>query len=258
MNREEFRAAVFARDGGRCVFCGAPAQDAHHLLERRLWSDGGYHPDNGIAVCAACHLDCERTLRSVEEGRAAAGIVTVLLPDHLERDATYDKWGNPILSDGRRSPGELFHDPSVQKELAEGGMLDRFTPYVKYPRTYHLPWSHTTGSPDRFLPDVRHFAGIEVVITEKMDGENTTIYRDHVHARAIDGGSHKSQVGCGNSRPRSATNFRRGFACAVRTSTPATRSATRICPATFSAFRSGNATAALPGTKPWNGSRCSG
>lgn len=199
MNRDEFREAVFARDGGRCVFCGAPAQDAHHLLERRLWPDGGYHPDNGIAVCAACHLDCERTLRSVEDGRAAAGIAAVLLPDHFERDATYDKWGNVILSDGRRSPGELFHDPSVQTALAAGGVLDRFTPYVKYPRTYHLPWSHPnhrnhpTGSSDRFLADVDHFAGDEVVITEKMDGENTTIYCDHVHARAIDGASHKSQ-----------------------------------------------------------------
>lgn len=33
--REAFRDAVFARDGGNCVICGHPAADAHHIIERR-------------------------------------------------------------------------------------------------------------------------------------------------------------------------------------------------------------------------------
>lgn len=193
MTRDEFREAVFARDRGLCVFCGALAQDVHHLLERRLWPDGGYHVDNGISVCGACHVLCEQTLLSVEEGRAAAGIVNIVVPEHMDRDVTYDKWGNVILSDGRRAPGELFYDESVQKVLAQGGVLDLFTPYVKYPRTYHLPWSNATGSSDRFLDSVEHFRGRQVVVTEKLDGENATIYTDYVHARSIDGNSHASQ-----------------------------------------------------------------
>lgn len=36
--------------------------------------------------------------------------------------------------------------------------------------------------------------GREVVITEKMDGENTTMYRDHIHARSIDSGYHPSRT----------------------------------------------------------------
>lgn len=37
------------------------------------------------------------------------------------------------------------------------------------------------------------FIGLPVVITEKMDGENTSLYRDRVHARSIDSGHHESR-----------------------------------------------------------------
>ena len=37
LTRDQFRNGVFARDGNRCVLCGNIAQDAHHILERRLW-----------------------------------------------------------------------------------------------------------------------------------------------------------------------------------------------------------------------------
>lgn len=62
MTREEFREAVFSRDKYRCVHCRAEAVDAHHLLERRLWPDGGYIPDNGVSLCGDCHLLAEQTL----------------------------------------------------------------------------------------------------------------------------------------------------------------------------------------------------
>jgi hypothetical protein len=35
--------------------------------------------------------------------------------------------------------------------------------------------------------------GKQVVVTEKMDGENTTLYRDGLHARSLDGRPHPSQ-----------------------------------------------------------------
>jgi hypothetical protein len=56
----------------------------------------------------------------------------------------------------------------------------------KYPRTPHLPWSEGASSDDKRLPDTSIFEGEFVVITEKMDGENTTMYRDSVHARSLD------------------------------------------------------------------------
>lgn len=67
------------------------------------------------------------------------------------------------------------------------------TNYVKYPRTPHLPWSPGATSDDKKLSGVDHFVGKRVVVTEKLDGENTSIYSDHVHARSIDSKSHPSR-----------------------------------------------------------------
>lgn len=193
LDRNEFRESVFARDSHRCVFCAEPAVDAHHIIERRLWPDGGYYLENGASVCARHHLLCEQTVISVETVREAAGIHGVLVPPHLYSDARIDKWGNPILSDGRRLPGELFSDPSVQKIFAEGGVLDSFVHWVKYPRTHHLPWSAGIHDDDRVLPSLAGFFGKRVIVTEKMDGENTTLYRDYMHARSVDGRNHPSR-----------------------------------------------------------------
>ena len=65
--------------------------------------------------------------------------------------------------------------------------------YVKYPRTRHLPWSLGTTNDDVKVKDLSHFDGREVVVTEKMDGENTTMYRDHIHARSLDSRHHPSR-----------------------------------------------------------------
>ncbi len=63
----------------------------------------------------------------------------------------------------------------------------------KYPRTYHLPFSLGATSDDKMLKDTYCFEGSEVVVTEKMDGENTTIYSDAFHARSLDSRHHPSR-----------------------------------------------------------------
>jgi hypothetical protein len=193
LSREAFRESVFARDRSTCVFCTRRAADAHHIIERRLWPDGGYYLDNGASVCEEHHIACERTLISVEEVRHACGITRIRVPPHLYPDQTYDKWGNPVLSNGQRLKGELFFDESVQKILAKGAALDCFTSWVKYPRTHHLPWSEGVNGDDRVLDSLKAFAGKRVIVTEKMDGENTSLYRNYTHARSVDGRSHASR-----------------------------------------------------------------
>ncbi|WP_195575123.1 RNA ligase family protein [Paenibacillus sp. 1001270B_150601_E10] len=64
---------------------------------------------------------------------------------------------------------------------------------VKYPKTMHLPWSRSYTDDDRILRNTDHFIGQEVVITEKMDGENTTMYTDFIHARSLDSKDHSSR-----------------------------------------------------------------
>ena len=193
LSRDDFRAQVFARDRDRCVCCAQPGQDAHHILERRLFPDGGYYLANGATLCGPCHLKAESTELSCDEIRVAGGISDVVLPPHLYDDERYDKWGNVILPTGRRLKGELFDDPSVQKILAP--VLHLFDNRVKYPRTWHLPWSPGVTKDDRVLPGhiVESWVDTDVVITEKMDGENTTMYRDYVHARSTEYSPHPSR-----------------------------------------------------------------
>lgn len=182
--RDDFREAVFLRDNHVCVICGVRAVDAHHIIERRLFSDGGYVLDNGASLCATHHLAAESTELSCEEIREAAGI----LPPDLYADTRYDKWGNPFRDDGVRFKGPLYFDLSVRK-IIKGNFVD----YVKYPRTFHLPWSEGRTKDDRIMENVNGLLNRPLIVTEKMDGENTTFYRDFIHARSFDYGSHVSR-----------------------------------------------------------------
>jgi hypothetical protein len=202
LSRDEFRNAVFARDGHACVFCGKTAEqtpegklDAHHIIERRLFTapeeHGGYFIDNGATVCEDHHLECEQTKRSVDQVRDAAGITKIVIPAYFYDDAEYDKWGNVVMPNGQRLKGPLFYDESVQKVLAE--RLDLFSKYVKHPRLSHLPWSPGMNSDDRRIETLDAFLGQNVWVTEKADGEQSSIYNDHYHARSLDTDPHESR-----------------------------------------------------------------
>ena len=62
--------------------------------------------------------------------------------------------------------------------------MERTNP--KYPRTYHLPWSPGTTSDDKKLSGnwFDNYGGKEIVITEKLDGENNAINHYDVFARS--------------------------------------------------------------------------
>ncbi|HVI41831.1 MAG TPA: RNA ligase family protein [Anaerovoracaceae bacterium] len=149
--------------------------------------------DNGVSVCAEHHLAAEMTTISCDKLRELAGIQTILLPEHLTADQPYDKWGNPILPNGMRMRGELYQEEPCQKMLAAGNVLALFTEYIKYPRTFHLPWSPGRSDDDKVLPNCSQFEGKEVVVTIKMDGENTTMYNNYLHARSLEYHSHPSR-----------------------------------------------------------------
>lgn len=188
LSRDDFRESVFKRDGYKCVVCGDSGKlDAHHIIERRLFSDGGYYTSNGVSLCEPCHLKAESTEITCEELREKAGIQDVVLPDDFYSDCRYDKWGN-IYIGLKRTKGPLFFDESVQK-IIKG----EFTDYVKYPRTYHLPWTGSSTKDDRILKDTSQFCGQNVVVTEKLDGENASCYKDYFHARSLDGNDHWTQ-----------------------------------------------------------------
>ena len=202
LSREQFRERVFARDGGRCVFCGEPAVDAHHLLERKLFTEpdqaGGYFIDNGVSVCERHHLECEATTLSPAQGREAAHIERVVVPYMLADEpdpASLTKWGDSVDADGSRHPGPLFFEPEVQATLRRSGQISLYVARYRYPRTPHVPWSAGGTDDDRRLPDLSSFEGQEVVVTEKVDGENLSAYADgYIHARSLDSSAHRFET----------------------------------------------------------------
>lgn len=200
-NRLKAKQETHERDGWKCVNCGiagdSDSLSAHHLIERKLWTEEdnwGYLLDNLVSVCEPCHRLAEQTVLSVETLRQKAGIAHIVVPEHIYADEVIDKWGNTILPNGMRTKGEMFDEPSVQENLREGGVLDLFTKYVKYPRTYHFGFSPgRMMRSERVIADCSQFEGQEVAVFLKLDGENSTLYNDYFHARSISGTPHPSR-----------------------------------------------------------------
>lgn len=166
LTRDEFRESVFKRDSHMCVMCGSVLNlDAHHIIDRKQFPDGGYYIDNGVSLCPIHHLDAENGIISCQELRDKAKIPTIILPESFDETFEYNKWGEMIHTDNK----------------------------LKYPRTFHVPWSLGATNDDKIQYDLSNFEGKEVVVTEKMDGENTTMMREEIYARSLDSGSHPSR-----------------------------------------------------------------
>lgn len=63
----------------------------------------------------------------------------------------------------------------------------------KYPSTKHFEWSCHVTTDDKIQLDLSRLLGQDVIVTEKMDGENTNLYRSHFHARSLDSNNHPSR-----------------------------------------------------------------
>lgn len=192
LTREEFKRCVFERDQNKCIVCGQPAVDAHHIIDRSLFDNGGYYIDNGVSLCSEHHIQAEQTLISCKELRTKAHIVNIVLPEHLDEEEQYDHWGNITKPNGVRLRGELFFEENVQRALQH--VLHSFVPYVKYPRTYHLSTSPNLQNNDRQHKNESFFMGKEVVATIKVDGECTSMYPNYMHPRSTEYSYHGSRT----------------------------------------------------------------
>lgn len=114
LTRKEFKEKVFAQTNGKCCVpgCDCDAADAHHIMDRKLWNDGGYYLSNGAALCAKHHLDAEQGRIAPRQCIEYMGISfgDIRIPDALKEEYTHpvfaydlaikndkiDKWGNKI------------------------------------------------------------------------------------------------------------------------------------------------------------------
>lgn len=200
--RDVFRRQAEQRSKGYCEWCGDTGTDVHHIFNRNLFADGGYHTGNSAHLCGLCHYKTERneipawSLYIRVHGEGLCGESTDDLLEYVRHnlgwseEEIFDTWGNCWGPQGNLR-GQLYQEEGCQRALKDS--LWKFSMYYKYPKTYHLPWSPHNERDDRKLTNTNHFNGRTVVVTEKMDGENTTIYRDHIHARSLDSADHPSR-----------------------------------------------------------------
>ena len=58
------RRAIFARDGGRCVYCSAPATSIDHVIPRSR--GGGHNWENVVSACHKCnHVKADKHLKEL-------------------------------------------------------------------------------------------------------------------------------------------------------------------------------------------------
>lgn len=63
----------------------------------------------------------------------------------------------------------------------------------KYGRTFHLPMSPGASSNDKIMSSLDGLKVNDLIVTEKMDGENTTIHSNGLYARSPDSRYHPSR-----------------------------------------------------------------
>ena len=127
LTRDQFREKTLERDEHKCVICKSEAKDVHHIIERKLFSDGGYYLNNAVSLCSECHILAEKTDVSCEELREYANIKEIVLPEDYDTNEKYDKWGNILLEGNIRLPGEMFDTEQFQKILGKD-KIDRLFP----------------------------------------------------------------------------------------------------------------------------------
>lgn len=66
--------------------------------------------------------------------------------------------------------------------------------YKKYPKTHHLPWSRGVSRDDKMLAKAEQFLRRRIIVSEKVDGECSSLYTDHIHARSVNSGYHPSRT----------------------------------------------------------------
>lgn len=173
MSRDEFRRRCVERDGGECLvpWCGKPVDtdpsgqgEVHHIIERELWSDGGYIIDNGASVCNFHHRHAETNDIPPQALWRWAEVVDPPLPDGV--DFGSGKWGDSFGTPPHSDLREFHKYPSTRHLLPLYWQSERGTT------------AERTGRDDTGLTSIDYLKDVPLVCTVKMDGSNAMLVAD--------------------------------------------------------------------------------
>lgn len=182
--RSEFRRAVFTETNNHCIvpWCPNEADDAHHIIERALWDDGGYSLENGAAVCNKHH--------QYAESNDIPPQAFWLWKSVIQADSYPDTFSDWDALDVMPSIPGQFDSIDINK-WGEGFAVPPWREHrkhIKYQSSRHLLplyWhdEQTVAQTrierdDTGLETVDPFVGVPLVVTQKMDGANCLLVND--------------------------------------------------------------------------------
>lgn len=86
---ERVKRKVYARDGGRCIVCGAPGLPNAHYIRR---SQGGLGiEENVVTLCLKCHNDFDNGNHRREIGAWISEYLEKFYPEFDDYDRKYHK-----------------------------------------------------------------------------------------------------------------------------------------------------------------------
>ncbi len=105
------RKAVFARDGGRCVYCDAPATSLDHVIPK---SRGGPHTwDNVVSACGRCnHVKADRGIAELGWRLKRAPVVPVGAAWRVIGARRVDPRWRPYLDGGPEEQDAAWEEPA--------------------------------------------------------------------------------------------------------------------------------------------------
>jgi hypothetical protein len=163
MTRKKFRRVCVERDDRECVIpsCNSTVTanpeengEVHHIIERKLWDDGGYFEKNGASVCNHHHRLAEDNIIPPQAFWYWINVDNPETPSG--KDVNIDKWGDEMS------------EPRWQE----------YRNNIKYPSTRHLPWSHEQDRDDTSHKKIEKFLGYDLIVSIKMDGSNCMLVED--------------------------------------------------------------------------------
>lgn len=125
---------VYKRDGGCCIFCGAPGLPEAHYVPR---SHGGLGvPENIITACRPCHDKLDNSIHRQQMLQEAAEHLKRFYPDWDEQKMIFSKWAKRDKDKAQSNTKEekISKNANIKTVFAEKPQKDK----VNVPKGFYF------------------------------------------------------------------------------------------------------------------------